>query len=133
MNPVREAIIELLENDGTLSGLATAGVHWSAAPQGTQVPYVIVSKQAGTYMHTFDGPPSRNEVYLVKGVGFPDDAEAIDERCQELLANAQITVDGRDLLLAPMELSDFDYTEEERGERAQHVGTSYRIVTEGAS
>jgi len=132
MNPVREAIIDALD-DATLALTATAGVHWVQAPQGTEPPYVIVMKVAGTREYTFEGPPILNELYIVKGVGFADDAEAMDERCQVLLDNVALAVDGRDLLLAPMPEVDVNYTDNSSGEVWQHVGTQYRIETEGAS
>jgi hypothetical protein len=132
MNPVREAIIDRLENDATLATVATAGVHWFRAPQGTLPPFVIVQRQAGTRMHAFDGPPIRNEVYFVKGVGFADDAEAMSERCEVLLDDYGMTVDGRDLLLKPMPESDVEYSEAYEGETYQHVGVNYRIETEAS-
>lgn len=133
MNPVREGIWNILSADSTLLGLATGGIHWREAPGGTQPPLCIYAKQAGTRFYTFAGPPMLSEVYTVKGVGFADDAEDIDLRCQYLLDNAVITVDDRILLLKPMAEEDIAYGEDVDGEHYEHVGTHYRVVTERAS
>lgn len=132
MNSVRTAIAEVLENDAQLALLAPAGVHWSIAPQGIEPPYVIFQKQAGTRTYTFGGPPMLNEVYLVKGVGDPFQAEAINERCLTLLDGVVLVVNDRELLLRPMPEDDVDYVEVDSGEAYQHVGINYRVVTEAS-
>lgn len=131
MNPVRAAIYDLLAADTSITDLAN-GIFWKRAPQGTQPPVVIYSKQTGTRAYTFDGPPSRNEVYLVKGVGFEDDAAELNSRCLAVLADAEISIDGRTVLLKPLAQDDTDYGEDTDGESYEHIGTDYRIITEGA-
>lgn len=133
MNPVRQAIWNALETDSGLHALATGGIFWRIAPSGTTVPICIYQKMAGTRMYTFSGEPLHEEVYMIKGVGFADDAEDIDEYCQGLLNNLAIELDGRSLALAPIAEGDLSYGEDVEGEHYEHVGTLYRVVTERSS
>lgn len=132
MNPVRQAIYDLLANDSQLADLCN-GIYWRVAPEGTDPPVCIFQRQAGVRSYTFGGEPMHDESYVVKGVGFADDAEAIDERVETILNNATITVDGRQLLLRPMAMDDITYGEDVEGEHYEHEGTAYRVVTERAS
>lgn len=128
-NPVRVALMKLLKADATLSGLSN-GVFYRKAPQPKEVPYVIVSKVTGTPEWTFDGPPLDNEVWLVKGVGSANAAEAIDRRCRELLnRDTKLEIDGKEDL-AVFAIMDVDYEDNTDGERYMHVGAEYRIQSE---
>ncbi len=128
MDPIRDAIVAILENDAQLSALATGGVHWRSAPEGTDPPVVIVDKYAGSRTYTFEGPPLHNTGWTVKGVGFASDAEDIDARCQVLLAGADLP--GVNVRLAPMPDDDVSYEEDSTGEKYDHIGTNYRVVDE---
>jgi len=132
MRAVREAIFEVLDGSSELEDLATGGLHWNKAPQDTQPPLVIVTMMSGVRLWTFDGPPLRNQKYLVKGVGNPVDAEDIDDLCLELLTDASLSVDGHTVHLAPLPEEDVSYEDQQYGENYQHEGTMYRIVVERA-
>lgn len=128
-NPVRIALMKLLKADAGIKDLA-GGVYYRKAPQPREVPYVIVSKAAGTPEWTFDGEPMRNEVFVVKGVGSPDQAEAIDLRCKKLLGrDVELEIEGREFHSC-FWISDLDYEDPTDGERFQHVGAEYRIKSE---
>lgn len=128
MDPIRAAIVEILESDAQLTALATGGVHWRSAEEGAQPPLVIVDKYAGSRTYAFDDSPLHNTGWTVKGVGFSSDAEDIDKRCQTLLAGADLP--GVSLRLAPMREDDVSYQEDSSGELYDHVGTNYRVVDE---
>lgn len=130
---IRMAIAALLEADAELTTLATGGVHWRRAPEGTDHPLVIFSRSSGTFVWTFEGPPMRPQRYLVKGVGFADDAEDIDKRCRELLTDASLNLPNENLLLKPLPRDDVSYGEEKDGEAFDHVGTEYEVTTEEQS
>ena len=130
---VRQAIFAVLEADSTLAGLASGGIHWRKAPQSSTPPMCIYAKSSGVRRWAFDGPPMHNEVWLIKGVGFIDDAEAIDERVQKIFDGAVLSVDNHIVLLKPMPEEDVSVEDQEYGETFDHVGTYYRIVTERAS
>lgn len=128
-DPIRMAIADILEGDDELTALAPGGVHWRHAPQNTKPPLVIFNAQVpGVRTYTFDGPPLRTSVWLVKGVGFADDAEDINARCQVLLADQALP--GVDLRLAPLPDDDVSYEEGEHGDMYDHNGTNYRVMSE---
>lgn len=128
-NPVRVALVKLLKADEILKGFCN-GVYVGKAPQPTTVPYCIVTKITGVPEWTFDGEPLRNEKFLVKGVGSPDQAEAIDLRCKQLLGrDLELEVEGREFFSCFWE-KDVDYEDPTDGERFQHVGAEYRIKSE---
>lgn len=129
MNPVRVALIKLLRADATLKGMSN-GVYYGKAPQPKEIPYVIVMKSHGQPDWTFDGEPIREELFQVKGVGNPDQAEAIDLRCKQLLGrDLELEVVGREFFSC-FWVKDFDYEDPTDGERFQHVGAEYRIKSE---
>lgn len=130
---LRQAIFDVLDNDAALTAIVGDKVFWRSAPQGTPPPVIIYEKVSGTKRWAFGGPPMRNEIWLIKGAGFIDDAEAIDERCQVLLDNHPLTVDGYDVLLKPMPDDEVSFQKEEYGETFDHVGTYYRVIIERAS
>jgi hypothetical protein len=131
MNPVRDAINDVLTGDTELTTLATGGIHWQMAPSKRKPPLVIFSMSASNRTdRSFGDDGFRNEIYLVKGVGFADDAEAINERCEELLADVELSLASRSLRLAPMPEGAVSYVEETDGEEYSHEGTNYRVVTE---
>lgn len=131
MSELRSALLDLLETDKQLKELATGGFWYDVGDErtNTKPPYVIVGKPAGTPSWAFQGNSQDWEVWLIKGVGPVKIAEAIDERCKELLTDAELTMEGRDLqYLRPM--GDVNYPEVVDGERYQHVGANYRITSE---
>lgn len=128
MNPVRVALANALKEDAGLKKLAT-GVHHRKAPKGSVLPYVVFHKASGVPTWSFGGPPIDRDVWLVKGVGTRDDAEAIDERCKAVLNGASLDIEGKahqDL----RHISDVDYDEEIKGERIDHVGAEYKLDSE---
>lgn len=128
-NPIRIALMKFLKADPKLKELA-GGVFYRKAPQPKEVPYVIVSKAVGTPEWAFDGEPLDNEVWLVKGVGSANDAEAIDRRCKELLnRDTELVAEGRDVK-SIMAINDVDYEDDTDGEQYMHVGAEYRIHSE---
>lgn len=128
-DPVRVALYERLTGDETLVGLLSAAgeIHHAKAPAGSEPPYAIFNKQAGTDLWVF-GPSSERAVWLVKGVcrGLKaDPAEAIDARCRELLDRTKLAVpDGKFTILRE---SDVRYGEPSDGEEWWHVGSLYRV------
>lgn len=129
MNPVREALNDVLSADATLAGLAPGGVHYRKAPSDATFPLVIFAKQDGRPDWCFDGEPLQWDLWLVKGVGQTAEAEDIAAQCAALLDNATLTITGRDHLYLRRE-GDVDMEEVVKGERFDHVGHIFRLVTE---
>lgn len=128
-NPIRVALMAMLKKDAGLK-LISNGVFYRKAPQPKSTPYVIVSKITGTPEHTFDGPPMDDEIFLVKGVGSPNQAEAIDRACRKLLnRNTELVVNGKEFF-SVFPILDVDYEDNTDGEEFQHVGAEYRIKSE---
>lgn len=127
---VRTALKSFLSVDSVLTGLAPGGIFSDDAPKGADFPYVIFSKQSGMAIHSFRGDPMDNQLYLVKGVGTAKaDAEAIDARCRAILHRADLGAASFNTLYLLIE-SDMEMTELNAGERYDHVGTVYRLITD---
>lgn len=128
---IREAIRSKLITDGTLTGLATGGVFSDIPPPDSEVPYVIFSKMDGRYEHAFRAPSLNGQLYLVKGISRKKaEAEAIDSRCRIILNRTDLNIDGHETKSVLFD-HDVDYPEKsDDGDRFEHVGTVYRIVTE---
>lgn len=127
-DPIREAIKKLLSEDATLKSLAT-GVFYELAPPEALLPYVIFENPSGTEGWCFQGEPTEEGDLSVKGIGEAADAEAIDRRCKELLNSEELSIDGFELLFI-RSMSIINYPEVKDGERFQHVGHNYKLITE---
>lgn len=131
---VRDALYTALAADATLGALLgdDDGIYHRQAPSEAAFPYVIFQKQAGSRTWSFAGEPLKPEVWLVKAVTrgeSADAAEAIDDRVEELLNDAALTVADHAHLYLRRE-SDVDYGERDGAEQYQHVGATYRVVTQ---
>lgn len=130
-DPTRVAIKDFLEEDPVLKELAT-GVYFELAEQSpnSPLPYVIFQRPpGGTEEWTFEGEPMTTDTWIVKGVGTPKQAESIDRRCRDLLNSEELSIDGRELLFLRSQ-STINYMEPVDGERYQHVGHSYTLISE---
>jgi hypothetical protein len=128
MNPVRVALATILKEDKELQKLVTGIFHREPADDAA-FPYVIFFKMSGVPTWTFGGPSLDNDVWLVKGIGSRDDAEAIDTRLKQLLNGATLAIKGKvhqDLRA----IGDVDYPEVVKGERVDHVGAEYKLDSE---
>lgn len=127
---VRDAIKSKLATDSILTGLAPGGIFSDEAPKGAEFPYIIFFKQSGVPIHSFRGQPMDNMLYVVKGVGEKKaHAEAIDARCRAILHRADLGAVTFSTLYLLIE-SDLEMTETNAGERYDHVGTVYRLITD---
>lgn len=130
-DPVRAALYGCLSGDAALEGLlSTPGaIFEEKAPQGTDPPYVIFQRQAGTAQWTF-GPSNERAIWLVKAIcrgGSSTPAEEIDTRCEELLDRTQLAVTGGTLTI--LRESAVSYGEASDGDEWRHRGGFYRIFT----
>jgi len=133
-SPIRAALFGLLNANDTLKGLATGGIHHQRAPEGTKPPYCVFNKQAGTEIWSMT-EAFKNQVWQVKGIcrgGDAEEAEAIDERCAELLNDAPLEIAGHATMCLRRE-SDVDYPQDDGGETIFHVGGLYRLYAEPLS
>lgn len=130
MNDIREALMKILSEDATIQELAPAGVWFEKvdqdAPGGSAV---IFSQVSGRSDFAFDGDPLQPQHWDVKGVGPTKIAGQIDDRCRELLTDADLSIPNRDTLLV-LPGMDINYPELTNGEPYQHVGATYAITTE---
>ena len=130
-DPVRAALYGCLAADATLEALLSKpeAIFEEKAPQGTEPPYVIFQRQAGTDQWTF-GPSNERAIWLVKGVcrgGTSTSAEEIDARSRELLHRTQLAVPGG--ILTILRESPVSYGEASDGDEWRHRGGLYRIFT----
>jgi hypothetical protein len=133
MDSVRKAIYAVLSADEQLKELAH-GIYHDKAPQDAKYPYVIFHRQAGTPVWAMSGRPAfKEEVWLVKGIArgeAADAAEDIDGRCEALLNDAALEVEGATTLFCLRESDMPSYSEADSAEAIFHRGGLYRVKIE---
>jgi hypothetical protein len=132
-SPIRAALYAALANDEEIKALAT-GVYHQLAPETAAYPFVIFNRQSGVSVRRMGGEAYRNQVWQVQGLargGSAAAAEAIDERCAELLDGAALEIAGFTTLAVTRE-SGLDYAEEDNGEIIHHVVGLYRLQVQRA-
>lgn len=136
MKAVREAIRTRLLADTTLTAMLASpqAVYYDRAPTVTAArPYVVFFRSSRRDQWTFGGDSLIWQKWTVKGVADQQgQAEDIDERCQQVLNGAELTVTGETCLFL-LSSSGLSFTEEDGAERIQHVGTIYDLTTERGS
>lgn len=130
VNTMRTAIVDLLEGDGTLMKLATGGVHFRMAPEGTKPPLVTFDQYVpDTATLAFAGPDLDGAQWLVTGIAVAAVAEDIDNRIRTLMRDAALPIgDGETLFCR--RIGGVSYPELLDGDRYEHVGSIYRVLTE---
>ncbi|RPH37048.1 MAG: DUF3168 domain-containing protein [Chloroflexi bacterium] len=131
MPSVRGAIIELLRADAELVAMLPDDEHiyHRTAPQDSQPPFIIISKQDGRPTYTF-GDHHNGSLWTVKGICRGMDstpADDLDERIRAVLQDAELDLDGRTTLWFRFE-EDVDFGELEEGAIIHHVGAMYRLI-----
>lgn len=138
---IRRAIYGKLAGDTTLNGLLgdpapgySKAIYYQIAPSGSEFPYVVFNKQAGTPMYVFrNGKPGyENEVWLVKAIDesrSADVAESVSARIDVLLGDASLTISGGSLMSLRRD-SDVDYSELDSGVIYKHAGALYRVLAQ---
>lgn len=130
MSAVDDAVVAKLQADVVLGGLAPGGVHWGAAPEGTAVPFVLVTLQLGETVDEQGGTAHTRDRYQVKAVDRAIEktaAVAAANRIDVLLDYQALTVAGqshmvtlgRDRFVLPPERIGSDLW--------QHVGRDYEV------
>lgn len=130
MNEIRSHIYDLLKADAALTTLATGGVHFRMAPEGTAPPLVIFDKYVPERLDlAFAGPDLEWDQWLVRGVGAASTAEDIDKRCQVLLNGADFSMKDYELLYC-RRIGGVSYPELVGGDRYDHIGSIYQVGSE---
>jgi hypothetical protein len=122
------ALYSALNGDTQLSALSTSGVWQEQAAPKTAPPFTIFYMVPGSEPeHVFGGGEAFTGVMLAaKGVALNADvAEQIRERLQELLANADLTVTGFNVL-SLLRSRDLTFHEEVAGATRYHRGDYYK-------
>jgi hypothetical protein len=133
MNPVRDALIGHLTQTAAVTDLladGADGVYHRVAEINQASPYVIVTKMAGTPTYTMGGLALQSDVWLVKAVHrarTSRHAEDIAAAIDAALTDAQISIDGSDLLDL-RRLSDVDYGEPDGDHLFHHCGATWRVT-----
>jgi hypothetical protein len=133
MIEVERAIVALLEGDPVLDSYGPGGqmsVWRNLAPEGEPLPYVLLSKQAGSRIYAHKSLLVRDLVYLVKAVDSGHDhtrAAQIDARLDALLTDGTLTLPPPLAHLSTRRESDIDYEETDGGVTYQHLGGLYRV------
>lgn len=137
-NATRRAIYGKLSGDTTLTNMLgaaapgyTKGIYHHQAPDKASFPFVIISRSSSVPTEAF-GKPSvfDTDVWMVKAVDrntTSDTAEAIADRAQTLLNDANLSISGGTLMYLRRQ-SDIDYAELSDGTQYRHVGSLYRLL-----
>lgn len=136
--PVRRALYGKLAGDTTLNnllGTPAAGyskaIYHQEAPQDADHPLVIFSKQSGVPTQAMSDPSAyETDIWLVKAVDrntSADPAESVAARITALLNDASLSISGADTLYLRRQ-SDVEYSEVDRGQKYQHVGSLFRLI-----
>lgn len=132
MSALRTAIFEALDGDVPLEDLVEDRIFHQVAPQGSGYPFVVFAKQSGVPEHTFRGPAVRSDLWMVKAVDRGPSAtvaEEVDSALETVLADAELSVAGAELLYLRRE-TDLDYAEVLDGETFHHCGGVYRVMVD---
>lgn len=124
MNPIRQAIFELL--DGTLD----VPVYHQVAPQDAKPPFVVFHRVPGAAINTFAGEPAERDIWVVRAVckgASATRAEELAAEIQTLLHRATLSSGGR-TAVAIFELP-VDYPEQDGATVYHHAGGQYRVTT----
>jgi hypothetical protein len=128
MNDIDAAVYSALSSDSTLTTLlGGTAIYPGKAPQGTDFPYVVYQKLAGTKTFTMAAKAWDEPVYAVKAV---DDngtrAGSVAARIETVLTDAALSVSGRTTMYCRPE-TDVDYPEINQGKTTWHRGHTYRL------
>jgi len=136
---IDSAVIAVLTNDTTLSGLAPGGVYRDIAPQDVASPFVIVSQMA--HEDTY-GIGSRRQAYetityVIKGVANGTSGttvQTIADRIHALLQGVTLSVTGYNALLCERtERIAYVEVDDQSDRRWQHRGGMYEVTAEPLS
>ena len=132
MNAVKAALFNALKTDSTITtALGGTAIYADLAPQETNPPYVLISKQASTPRYTF-ADQYEDQVYLVKCVAEGSSmrfAGSVAERIDTVLTDGALTVTGRSQMYLRRE-ADVEFPEVTDGKRFNHSGATYRVQTQ---
>lgn len=132
MNPLRDAIFDLLAADAALTGLIGANNVWHRkAPRDATEPFVVFSKSAGRDEYTFGGRAFEPQLWLVKAVDRSRSAsvaENIAARIDTLLTDANLSLSSGSVLYVKRD-THVDFGEQDGADAYQHVGGIFRITT----
>lgn len=137
MDGFRAAAFAKLNGDSTLTDMlaTTTSIYHNRAPLDAAFPFIIFSKNAGSYNLTFKGAPMANQVWLFKGVDKSPSAsraEDIDRRIDTVLSDASLILSDGSLLYLRRE-SDVNYEDDTDAEFAiHHIGGLYRTIIDRA-
>jgi hypothetical protein len=133
----REAIFDLLDVSAVTSLLHAApasrstSIFHEQAPDDAEPPYIIFDKQNGRPdLMTFKDGHEQNDVWLIKAVvrGSAVTAENIADAIYNAVHDKSVTVNGSPALWLRREM-DVDYWEDVEGDRWDHVGFQFRLVS----
>lgn len=134
MDALRAAIGGALGADAGLEALLSAPgeIHHDKAPADAKYPYLIFREQSPPLPLWAMGrkPAVEESLWLVKGVCRGLDAEGaedINTRCQEVLNDAELEIEGMTKLFCLREAGMPPYSEEDTGETIYHRGSLFRV------
>lgn len=135
MKIVRQAIYQHLTGSAPLAALASGGVHYAVAPQGTNFPFVVFSEHLSKPETTLGSYEQDNAVWLIKALAKnsssksgAESADEIRELVRELLKDALLNVAPHELIFcrrAPK--SGVAYAEKTDDDMVYTAGDFYRI------
>ena len=128
---VSAAILSKLSATSGVTSACGTRIFFDVAPDGTQFPFVIFSKQAGTKTRAFQTPEAfKREVWMIKCV----DRGSSSVTAETVAAAIDAAFDGGTLSVAGKTLADLhhtadlDYLETVGDQTYRHHGRSFAVV-----
>lgn len=128
--PVKRALIRALRANSSLVATAIGGFHQAVAPAKARYPFVTYRFVSAPRDYQWDGMQIYATVDLFAFAINPVDAENLDGMIADTLQDAQLSVDGQDLLYCRRSADiSLDPDVDARGRRIFQIGGSYRLIT----
>jgi hypothetical protein len=131
MSALRDAIVQHLQGDSTVTDLATGGIYPGLPPESDQsFPFVSVTAHRGNRPErVFQGIAFEEEFLLVKAIDRSTSPKVVGEinaAIRASLDSATPTINGA-AALNVMWAGDVCYDEQENGQQYQHEGGIYQV------
>lgn len=127
----RQGLYSKLAATVALTAVVGERIHHDQAPENSQYPLCVFSKQTGTKVRAFSTPESfKKEIWSVKVIDRSTSSKLAEEAASAIdsaLDGGTITVSGKSV--ADLHhVGDYEYLESVGDQQYRHVGADYAIV-----